>query len=361
VPLVGSFGKPTAALTEKDEDEGLNLVPLFDEALSALRCHNPKLSNLSICMYNCGEWAIGELHDWLGGDESFAWTNHISGNPTLNIGGFQNMTSLNLFDIYGDVTTNIKALVSIFLASPNLLDLGLGLPYTYRRSDANNFLCQICRSYAASGGRPLSLKRLYLDQGLIIYADDEKSHRSETSYISLLTDLSALQSLHVHNDFTPNAFGEYPSWVRLGGKLAYNTMSDPSRCLSLRRFSAAKLDEDLFNLIKGVGQNLTLPPSFLSEIIFKQCDYSCFLKDGFGFHPDKQVYWPKLFFVGSPKTRQYPPTYRRGLIREIYGWQRLERLHFSVDFLDRQDRVSLLNFCLVCIESNMCIRDSFLT
>jgi hypothetical protein len=160
--------------------------------------NKPLLQRLKNCQ-TLRQLSIQFSHQLLG-DESGAdrcWT---------KIKGFQNLTSLELYNFFGDEDKLIRDIALLLSDNPRLKKLGLGMAH-----DANcdgvpeilitngnyEFLEKLCKRYAShQGTTPLPLQTLRLGHGMFV-----RPSKSPVvgNYLGKLVKLDQLKTLHLFN------------------------------------------------------------------------------------------------------------------------------------------------------------------
>ena len=315
-----------------------NQVPLFQEVLVELRRH-PKLRDISIVMYRRAETDFRQSN--MMSNPFWHWTFHDNGNYMLDFGGFRNLRSLHLLGVpLGTASEMVRVhqLVSTLLRSPNLTELSLGFS---RIQYQQMFLPLLWNAYERAGGRPLALKHLYFCEGYHFapHGLPPPPPWPPLSELSRLCNLEGIQTLAVqHNTATPHPM--------LRGALPLNDGPAyfPGHSLSIRRFSAQFLDFDMLRFIRDTGNNCTLPVDFLSELHFMECPYMPGMRHYLVLNENKRKYWPRAFSVEEFNGYGSRVSIMRNMIREIYEWKGLERLHLALELSVIDERVSLILF-----------------
>ncbi|KAL3442968.1 hypothetical protein BJX65DRAFT_285978 [Aspergillus insuetus] len=303
-----TFGLPGPWKTTEEEDDGVPYVPLFSNLLRTLQSSCPRLQTLAISV---GELPALDISQWL----LFA-----SQSDMHRLVPFQNLASLAVAGGFL-LPDSTDAVVSTLLASPGLTDLSL--------EQYSVPLVSVCKQYADAGGKPLALKRLQ-------YRANLPREQDAWPQLHMLTDLGRLENLELEcgsvSDFRADILNAPVGTV-------YTTLSDPGQFQSLRRLSVDFLDEGVFLAVLRVGNNLDLPPLFLSELFFRTFDSHGVCRGGFPFHPEKRKYWPTCFVLGQNVGKASSPAFRQGLAAEVGTWKALRLLHLQLDMKADQSRL----------------------
>lgn len=251
--------------------------PLYTETLSILHKYCPKLVSLTIELPDQIEEQLGIAieSDWDQGNG--LWELRPLFSATQDIPAFSNLQVLKFNNIYGDIVSQRSRLVTILLASPDLVELSLSvnadamfrLNKTGRYDDYYYFLEDLCSLYAARGGKPLRLRSLFL--GLCIYPwerhnlaippslprEDLETYLNNlpksppATCVYKLTDLCTLQELSIHNG------GHiYVLDLSDGSGIAWCTFTSSS-CPELKSISIYLLTEETNNWLASELQHFT--------------------------------------------------------------------------------------------------------
>lgn len=317
-------------------------LPIFNQTLSRLRDHS-QLRRLSLVIPNGTDRAIRAKNAGASWGRNH-WTRFVDCNLNLSCAGFHSLESLQLFNVsYGKDTVFFAGLVSALVSSPKLRKFGISF---HPNQEHEDFLLALSRAYAQAGGKTLSLNHLYLGEGCGSYTADSTGFLSD-AVESQFTNRTTLQSV------TPGC----PD-IRDIPDLPTATMRYlPEISQSLRRFSALFLDTKALRLIRMIGNDPTLPPLFMSQQSFSCCVYTADMCEYFKTNADKQAYWPKHFSIGKFSSGRSSPEDKRQIIRQLYKWTGLTRLHVSVDLKYKAERVSD-NLCFEQMDSGNKSRSS---
>ncbi|RJE25389.1 hypothetical protein PHISCL_02280 [Aspergillus sclerotialis] len=147
-----------------------------------------------------GPWDREEEEPWIYGF-----------GPRWYIPSFQNLRSLNLLDIKDQLFHhNYVEISEVLLRSPELRELGLS--FSERFTLGHHGLPPIIKNYDAqriARGLPLlRLSCLYLGSGFLPHRGLEVLFDGEKDYLSMLTDLSSLETLRLQNYLGPDKYEE---------------------------------------------------------------------------------------------------------------------------------------------------------
>ncbi|KAL2846152.1 hypothetical protein BJY01DRAFT_175663 [Aspergillus pseudoustus] len=317
MPNLVSFtlGQPGSWKSFKEEEDGLNSVPIFDNLMRALQQSSPKLRDLTLCISDMPSLE-NEFDEWLRFNGAITMQSFVA---------FRSLTSLRLVGEWvRNASTN--AIVSTLLYSPAL---------SYFSVDGwSPSLPDICAQYAQAGGQQLGLKHLRYSA-----YHNKRFNTDSLPQWEKLTDLRKLESIELEIWRLRNDNGEY-SAAREG---VYLRLADPAQFSSLRRLSVDRLDDALFTVVQGVGQNLELPPFFLSELFFETFDCDGAIRGGFDIHPQKREYWPTCFVLGQNIGWRSKTAFRQRLVKEVSEWKALRLLHLPLHM--KTDKAHLVNLC----------------
>jgi hypothetical protein len=179
-------------------------------------------------------------------------------NAFVSLKGFSNLTSLSLYEFWGDTSDLCKELASVLKDLPMLKTLGLGMLYPCDSSGVSDvlvlsvetlFLEGLCLEYhSQKGSTPLALETLRLGHGMFFYKSDPESTDNP---LAKLVKVEALKTFHVWNgwvrfleDDPIAAFQWRPDFTLLKG------------CESLRQLSVTRLSSHVRRWLNGPGQSV---------------------------------------------------------------------------------------------------------
>jgi hypothetical protein len=158
--------------------------------------------------------------------------------------GFRNLTSLELYNFYGNETRLVRDVVNVLVDCPNLKALGLGLlcdcdtellPEIVILEGECEFLEKLCLRFESQRGSPLKLHTLRLGTGMCLF---HSSSPEGINFLAKLVDLSGLKCLHVFNDLVKYDIDD-DGW---GLEIDWHLLND---CTDLQQLSVSRLGEDV--------------------------------------------------------------------------------------------------------------------
>lgn len=96
----------------------------------------------------------------------------------------------------------------------------------------------------------------------------------------------------------------------------------------------------MLSLISKIGNDLTLPPHFMSEMHFSLWQLYLTDPEALNFDKRKRTYWPKSFSIQRFNPVRENAVVRHCIFQKIQQWRGLESLHLPLDLRIRDDRVS---------------------
>ncbi len=124
---------------------------------------------------------------------------------SVSLKGFSNLTSLELYEFYGDYTDLGKELATFLKDLPMLKTLGLGIQYPCDANgvsevvvirDKNLFMEGLCLEYHSQKVSPLALETLRLGRGTLFYKYEPTSPDNP---LAKLVKVEGLKTFHVWN------------------------------------------------------------------------------------------------------------------------------------------------------------------
>ena len=188
-------------------------------------------------------------------------------NCSVPLAGFCNLTTLEVYNIFGVKDRLVEDFTTVLSSCPGLKTLGIGLasnadwernPEIVILDGEGDFLEKLCLSYnTVSESRPLSLHTLKLGWGLCLF----KSKSLDTgNFLELLVEVGNLQSLHLHNGY-----------MQFGPDILYRRMPVEwdllGNCSSLRQLAVTLLTREATDWLNNVAtdvKELILSGMFLS-------------------------------------------------------------------------------------------------
>ena len=170
--------------------------------------------------------------------------------------GFHDLTSLELYDIYGPKTKLVNEIAKVLQDCPHLKTLALGMgvwadcrmqPETVNvEEDRQDFLEQLALKYASLDTEPLKLQKLRLAYGIHLYPSTDPEMGN---YLAKLLDVRPLQILHLFNG--PVALNEED------GKPQHIEWTLFDGCQSLRQLSVFRLTPSTVDWLNSNGQSVS--------------------------------------------------------------------------------------------------------
>ncbi len=184
-------------------------------------------------------------------------------NCSIPLEGFKNLTSLELYNFFGNPESLIPDLVDALGECPGLKTLGLSsgcdydcenLPEALLIDDEEDFdfLHKICENYGSrSRLSPLALDTLRLGQGMYIF-DSSIMHpvvKNQGKYLPKLVQIETLKNLHLFNGLLKEDVYDDPEplevdWSQLEG------------CKSLQKLSVSIFDEEVLDWLNTSGNSV---------------------------------------------------------------------------------------------------------
>jgi hypothetical protein len=176
----------------------------------------------------------------------------------VSLKGFSNLTSLELYEFYGDPTDLGKELASVLKDLPMLKTLGLGMQYPCDASGASEvlvisdevlFLEGLCLEYhLLKGSTPLALETLRLGRGMFSPKSDPTSLDNP---LAKLVIVEGLKTFHVWNGWF-RFFDDDPKGATQW-KIDFTLLRG---CESLRQLSVTRLSSNIRTWLDGPGQSV---------------------------------------------------------------------------------------------------------
>jgi hypothetical protein len=176
----------------------------------------------------------------------------------VSLKSFSNLTSLELYEFYGDPTDLGKELASVLKDLPMLKTLGLGMQYPCDASgvsevlvisDETLFLEGLCLEYhSLKGSTPLALETLRLGHGMFFYKSDPTSMDNP---LAKLVKVEGLKTFHVWNGWF-RFFSDDPKDATQW-RIDFTLLKG---CESLRQLSVTRLSSNIRKWLDGPGQSV---------------------------------------------------------------------------------------------------------
>ncbi|KAK0716712.1 hypothetical protein B0T21DRAFT_375385 [Apiosordaria backusii] len=178
------------------------------------------------------------------------------GPHTFDISPLENLTSLTLNSMYGDLAQWQRQIVQVLVKSPALEKLSLSISrLTLGRYDAwglpdhAKFFDRLCVHYAERGGQPLHLKTLTMGQSIF-----PMSYQALTNFV----DLSYLEEVYIDNNGSLYDSSEVFELYRddewnAESAIVFHAFS-PANCINLRRFGVSEFRMDVDKFLRGYAK-----------------------------------------------------------------------------------------------------------
>jgi hypothetical protein len=176
-------------------------------------------------------------------------------NNFIPLKGFNNLTSLELYQFYGDEARLAKDIAGVLHQNLALRTLGLGLACdcdidtfpeaTILEGDCR-LLEDICIEYGSRDKKPLELQTLRLGHGLCIRA----STPNAGNFLEKLLRIRGLRKLHVFNG--PVRFGSLDGDLE-NMEIDWILLKD---CSALRQLSVSRLGDDVKEFLNGTAKSV---------------------------------------------------------------------------------------------------------
>jgi hypothetical protein len=179
-------------------------------------------------------------------------------NCSISLEGFDNLTSLELYNFYGDPDSLAVEIANVLAECPGLKTLGLGFACDF---DCNalpdvliigedeytlHFLEKVCVNYASPTRVSLALDTLRLGHGIFLSDSVMREFSKTHKYLFKLVKLETLKNFYLFNGLVKWDFDEHESM-----DVDWDQLED---CKSLQRLSVSRLEMDLVNwLTNGCG------------------------------------------------------------------------------------------------------------
>jgi len=169
--------------------------------------------------------------------------------------GFKCLTSLELYQFYGEETQLINDIASVLSDCPGLKKLGLGMatdceclssPEYINISGDCDFLEKLCIRYGARSS-PLALETLRLGQGMFLY---ESSSAGVGNFLAKLVNIKGIRTLHIFNGLVHDGDEweeERPMEIHWG------LLED---CTSLNQLSVSRIEKDVVAWVNTSGNSI---------------------------------------------------------------------------------------------------------
>lgn len=173
----------------------------------------------------------------------------------FSLRGFQNLTSLSLYNFYGEHNRLTKDIARVLSKCPTLKHLALGMAcdcdYDFLpgavilEDDDDTFLKDLSLQYASQdNARPLALQTLRLGHGMCLY---ESSLPIAGNFLAKFVDLAVLKTLHIFNGLVK--YGSIDEEAQ-DIEIDWSLLKD---CKSLRQLSVNTLTRDVRRWLNDDG------------------------------------------------------------------------------------------------------------
>jgi len=206
----------------------------------------------------------------------------------MPLDGFKNLTSLELYNCYGNFALLIKDLVTVLTDCPGLKLFGLGVQFEDDLRgipddlDVNyeiEFLEKLCVDYGSRDGTsPLPLDTLRLGNHMFLYDPCYRYGGKDRIYLQKLVQLDRLRNFHIYNGSIYH--GDEDDDMQVDWRQLIE-------CKSLEQLSVTRFTEDIQNWLVDFG-------SSVKDLIITDC-YSPYEEDLDHFDLLEDVHLSMLF------------------------------------------------------------------
>ena len=183
-------------------------------------------------------------------------------NCSVPLEGFKNLTSLELYNFFGNDESLITDLVDVLEECPGLKTLGLScgcdydcenLPESLLMPEEDfDFLMKLCENYGSrSRLSPLALDTLRLGQGMYIFdlSIMQPVVENQGKYLPKLVRMETLKNLHLFNGLVKEDIYDDPEPLEVD----WSQLED---CKSLQKLSVSRFDEEVLDWLNTSGNSV---------------------------------------------------------------------------------------------------------
>ncbi|PMD38563.1 hypothetical protein L207DRAFT_568185 [Hyaloscypha variabilis F] len=173
---------------------------------------------------------------------------------SIPLDGFKNLTSLELYNFFGEPDPLIHDIANVLAECPDLKTLGLGFacdfdcynsPEVLILSEEIHFLEKLCETYGSQPGiRPLVLETLRLGHGIFLFESVMQGDSETNKYLAKLVHLETLRNLYIYNSLVKQDLDDE---LIESMEVDWDQLED---CKSVRRLSVSRLEIDLVHWLK---------------------------------------------------------------------------------------------------------------
>jgi hypothetical protein len=182
-------------------------------------------------------------------------------NCWASLNGFRNLTSLEIYDFYGNHTLLIRDIVHVLRDSPCLTKLGLGFAVEMDFDDGEavlfgapghetDFLERLCEVYGSTcQNAPLALETLRLGFGFYL---NKSSNATNGHYLTKLLTMRSLEVLHLYNGLVRSEIDDDGTFYQ---EVDWTPFTKEG-CASLRQLSVTRIEDDVIDWLKEGGSRV---------------------------------------------------------------------------------------------------------
>jgi hypothetical protein len=183
-------------------------------------------------------------------------------NCSIPLDGFVNLTSLQLFNLYGAFDALAKDIAAFLGRCPSLKSLGLGIACKFSgviphepllMGEEVDFLEKLCIKYEKQAPKPrLELETLRLGQGMFHRSNEthgEPRPAEHCRYPCSVGQMNELKIFHIYNGLVTDEVGGDGFSVDVG----WAQLDD---CKTIRQLSVTRLETDVLEWLSNGGQSV---------------------------------------------------------------------------------------------------------